>query len=121
MSAELAQARAVLAEVATWHVAQGRACDAAVGPADGSMTRFLDRADWLYEHPVWTFESWRTDEIAAEAAGYRKPASLALVHRVRRPPIQPSIIPEDRQMEIALAALENRQPAFTRDFIGRTA
>jgi hypothetical protein len=127
MTAELDQARAVLAEVQTWHEARGRACDAAVGPVDGSLTRFLDRSDWFCEHPVWDFQLWRLDEVAAEATRYRRPASLAVARdsavRAASAVLRASApaISEDRQLEIALAALDNRRPAFTRGFIGRTA
>lgn len=118
MTAELDAARALLAEVQTWHEARARACDRAVSPFDGTVATFLDRADWMYEHPVADFECWRMDEILAEVHPVDR-TSLSVPAVVHLPP-RP-VISEDRQLAIAMAALEHQQPAFTRGFIGRTA
>jgi hypothetical protein len=111
--ADAIRARRVLAEVQTWHEARGRACDAACGPADGSIARFLDRADWFDRHPVDLFEDWRLFEARAEARRFAKPLSLA-VPRAGRKPLRaerPPVIAADRQMEIALAALAAQEAA----------
>lgn len=105
--AQLEQTRRILSAQATWCEAKWGAYQDRVRA--GLFETWADGRDWLDTLPRLPLEPlgqlvWAESEYRRTHQTSGRPASLS-VPKVRRTPKKNPIIPEDRQLEIALAAL----------------
>lgn len=110
---DLLRTRVVLAQLAGEQERLGAALNAT------GLTDFADRADWLIAHRTpdqqlaWR-RHWRRlglTDPEPRPERFDRPASLAVSKRAPRRRKLPPVIPEDRQLEIALRSLAKREAA----------